>query len=93
MDSATPEPFAWPGGARAALSLSFDDARRSQIDRGMTILDARGVKATFYVSPGGVSERLDGWTGVPRVAIGGHDHGHAVPQSSQRRGQRAANVG
>jgi len=55
------EPFAWPEGKRAAVSLSFDDARLSQIDRAMPILDARGVKATFYVSPGALGERLDGW--------------------------------
>ncbi len=53
--------FAWPQGVRGAVSLTFDDARVSQIDRGMAILDSCGVRATFYVIPGSVERRLDGW--------------------------------
>ena len=53
--------FRWPEGKRAAISLSFDDARLSQIDIGIPILDKYGVKATFYVSPSSVERRLDGW--------------------------------
>ena len=34
----------WPHGARAALSLSFDDARESQAARGLAHLDALNVK-------------------------------------------------
>ena len=63
----------WPDGKCAAVSLTFDDARVSQIDRGLGILDAFGVKATFYVSPGNVESRLDGW----REAAGaGHEIGN-----------------
>lgn len=62
--------FPWPAGKRAAVSLSFDDARLSQIDRGMAVFDAHGVKATFYVAPGGVTARLDGWK---RAAANGHE--------------------
>jgi peptidoglycan/xylan/chitin deacetylase (PgdA/CDA1 family) len=65
--------FEWPKGKRAAVSLSFDDARVSQIDRGMEILDRHGVKATFYVSCGAVEQRLEGWkTAVMR----GHEIGN-----------------
>src|SRR6266511_2235895 len=35
-------PFAWPAGARAAVSLSFDDARPSQVDVGTALLDRHG---------------------------------------------------
>jgi hypothetical protein len=46
--SASPQapqaPFAWPAGARAALSLSFDDARPSQVEVGTALLDRHGVK-------------------------------------------------
>ena len=65
--------FPWPAGKRAAVSLTFDDARLSQVDRGLPILDAHGVKATFYVSPGNLAPRLDGWrTAVAR----GHEIGN-----------------
>ncbi len=65
--------FRWPAGKRAAVSLTFDDARPSQIDRGIPILDAHGVKATFYVSPANLPRRLDGW----RAAVAnGHEIGN-----------------
>src|ERR1041384_2199449 len=54
-------PFQWPGGKRAAISLTFDDARLSQIDRGIPIMDAHGVKGTFYVTVHAVEQRLDLW--------------------------------
>ena len=41
----------WPDHAGAAVSFSFDDARLTQIDRGMDILGRHAVRATFYVSP------------------------------------------
>jgi len=65
--------FAWPDGKRAAVSLSYDDARPSQVDVGVPILDAHGVRATFYVSPGRLGERLDAW----RAAVAaGHEIGN-----------------
>jgi hypothetical protein len=56
-----PTPFPWPDGRRAALSLTFDDARESQVDVGIPLLSAQGVRATFYVQPEGVRKRLAGW--------------------------------
>ncbi|RPJ22333.1 MAG: polysaccharide deacetylase, partial [Planctomycetaceae bacterium] len=66
-------PFEWPEGRRAAVSLSFDDARASQLDAGIPILDAHGVKATFYVSMDGLEKRLPGWKAV---AAAGHEIGN-----------------
>lgn len=65
--------FRWPEGKRAAISLTFDDARLSQIDTGLPILDRYKVKATFYVSPDSVKERLDGWK---RAVMSGHEIGN-----------------
>jgi peptidoglycan-N-acetylglucosamine deacetylase len=65
--------FPWPAGARAALSFSFDDARQSQLDVALPILDSRRVKATFYVSFEGLEARLDDWRAV---AAGGHEIGN-----------------
>jgi peptidoglycan/xylan/chitin deacetylase (PgdA/CDA1 family) len=66
-------PFRWPQGKRAAISLTFDDARRSQVDTGLPLLDRYKVKATFYVSPDNVKERLDGWR---RAVKNGHEIGN-----------------
>lgn len=68
--------FMWPDGKEMALSLTFDDARLSQIDNGIPLLDAYGVKATFYVSPDRMMERLEGWENAVKH---GHDIGnHSV---------------
>ncbi len=65
--------FPWPNGKRAAISLTFDDARLSQLDSGIPILDRFGLRATFYVTPSAVEQRLDGW----RQAIAtGHEIGN-----------------
>jgi len=71
--SAAWDNFHWPEGKRAAVSLSFDDARLSQVDRGLPILDAYGVKATFYVAPYRVEQRLSGWK---KAVANGHEIGN-----------------
>ncbi|MEO6961423.1 MAG: polysaccharide deacetylase family protein, partial [Puia sp.] len=53
--------FRWPDGKQVAISLTFDDARMSQVDSGISLLDHYGVKATFYVVPSRVKLRLEGW--------------------------------
>jgi len=65
--------FAWPKGIRGAVSLTFDDARTSQVDVGLPILDAHDVRATFYVSPGRLESRLAGWK---KAIAGGHEIGN-----------------
>lgn len=69
----TSSDFQWPEGKRIALSLTFDDARLTQIDKGIPLLDNYGVKATFYVSPNSMKQRLDGWK---NAAANGHDIGN-----------------
>lgn len=55
-----------------ALSLSFDDARTSQIDTGLPLLNRLGVKVTFYVTSSNLSRRLEGWK---QAAAAGHEIG------------------
>lgn len=62
--------FQWPEGKQVALSLSFDDARASQVERGAALLDRYNVKATFYVMPSGVERKLAGWR---KVVASGHE--------------------
>lgn len=74
--SGTRSEFRWPEGKKMAISFTFDDARLSQIDKGIPLLDKYGIKATFYVSPNALLQRVDGWKKAVR---NGHDIGnHSV---------------
>ncbi|WP_269013696.1 polysaccharide deacetylase family protein [Aquirufa nivalisilvae] len=50
--------FNWPQGKKMALSLSFDDARGSQVTQGTPLLNQYGVKATFFLNPGAMEKTL-----------------------------------
>ncbi len=69
----TGKPFRWPNGKRAAVSLSFDDARESQIDVGLALLRKEGVKVTFFVQSENIGKRLEGWK---QVVAEGHEIGN-----------------
>jgi len=72
--SNTPEEdFMWPEGVQMALSLSFDDARLSQVDRGIPLLNKYGVTGTFYVSPSAMLQRVEDWK---KAVEAGHDIGN-----------------
>jgi peptidoglycan-N-acetylglucosamine deacetylase len=63
----------WPEGKKVAISLTFDDARLSQVDAGIPALDEYGVKATFYLNPVPMLERLEGWR---KAVTSGHEIGN-----------------
>ncbi|GEO03383.1 chitooligosaccharide deacetylase [Adhaeribacter aerolatus] len=65
--------FSWPKGKQVAVSLSFDDARPSQVDKGTAVLDEYNVKATFYLVPSTVEQRLPGWK---KAVASGHEMGN-----------------
>ena len=65
--------FQWPEGKKMAISLTFDDARLSQPDLGIPLLDKYGVKATFYLSPDNMMQRVDAWK---KAVSNGHDIGN-----------------
>lgn len=68
--------FPWPEGKRMALSLSFDDARKTNIRQGTDLFDKYGVKVTFYVVPSNVKKDLELWQ---KAARNGHEMGnHSV---------------
>ncbi len=65
--------FAWPKGKRVAISLTFDDARPSQVTGGTSLLDQYNTKATFYVVPSTVNQQLAGWK---KAVASGHEIGN-----------------
>ena len=65
--------FVWPTGKQVAISLTFDDARTSQVDKGLALLDQYGVKATFYLVPSTMKQRLEGWK---KAVANGHEIGN-----------------
>jgi peptidoglycan-N-acetylglucosamine deacetylase len=65
--------FSWPEGKKMALSLTFDDARPSQVDIGIPLLDEYDVKATFYVLHRNMMRRPDGWK---QAVSNGHEIGN-----------------
>ena len=65
--------FQWPEGYRAAVSLSFDDARESQLDVGAAVLAETRTKVTFYLTAGNLGKRADDWK---KAAAAGHELGN-----------------
>ncbi|MFN0101967.1 MAG: polysaccharide deacetylase family protein [Bryobacteraceae bacterium] len=74
--TAQTKPFQWPNGKQAALSLSFDDARHSQVDTGIPFLNKLNVKATFYVLSSNYTKRLEAWKAA-------HASGHEIAHHSK----------
>lgn len=67
--------FNWPNGAKAAVSLSYDDSLNSQLDNAIPALNHFGFKASFYLtlsSPAFTSRRLE-WQAI---AVAGHELGN-----------------
>jgi len=64
--------FEWPHGARAAVSITYDDGLNSQLDNAVPELDRRGLKATFFLTEENIREgrRLAEWQ---HVAADGHE--------------------
>lgn len=72
------EHISWPEGKQLAISLTFDDGRPSQVDRGMALLERLNARATFYVLPSAVRARLDDWKAAVAQGqeIGNHSLRH-----------------
>ena len=75
--------FSWPEGKKAALCLSFDDARLSNVDVGLDLFKKYGVAVTYYVVPSGVRQRLDQWKQAVRDGheIGNHTLVHPCSEN------------
>lgn len=62
------EPFRWPDGARAAVSLAYDDAVPTQLDNAIPALNRHGLRASFYLSLGTptLQTRMEEWRAAAR---------------------------
>jgi peptidoglycan/xylan/chitin deacetylase (PgdA/CDA1 family) len=56
----------WPNGARAAVSLTYDDALNSQLDNAAPELNRLGWKATFFLTENNAHWRLADWEALAR---------------------------
>jgi peptidoglycan/xylan/chitin deacetylase (PgdA/CDA1 family) len=78
----------WPGRARAAVSLTYDDGLDSQLEYAVPALDARKLKATFFLTRENMEARLRDWQAV---AAEGHEIGdHTVSHPCDLRDYSAA---
>ncbi|MEJ6474322.1 polysaccharide deacetylase family protein [Pseudoalteromonas piscicida] len=70
--------FDYPNNAKNAISLTFDDARPSQVEVGVPLLNRHKVKGTFYVMPPQVEEKLALWQAAAKQGheIGNHTSEH-----------------
>ncbi|QBE67253.1 polysaccharide deacetylase [Pseudoduganella lutea] len=70
--AAAAETFHWPNGAKAAVSLAYDDAADSQLDHAIPTLNKYGVKGTFYLtlSSPTIDKRLPEWRAAAQA---GHE--------------------
>ncbi len=53
--------YTWPDDNRMALSLTFDDARFTQIDSAVPLMDQYDVDGTFYVRVHRLMEKIGQW--------------------------------
>ncbi|MFC4656128.1 MULTISPECIES: polysaccharide deacetylase family protein [Rheinheimera] len=83
-----PEPeFHWPAGAKAAVSLSYDDALLSQLQHAVPALNNAGIKASFYLPTRFpvFQQHLSEWQ---RLAAQGHELGnHTASHPCQAQGR------
>jgi len=88
-------PPSFPGGTRAAVSLTYDDGMHEHLDHAMPHLEAAGFRGTFFINTRGraaFAARPDEWR---RAAERGHELGnhtqyHPCPQRPDRSNPRAS---
>jgi peptidoglycan/xylan/chitin deacetylase (PgdA/CDA1 family) len=73
----------WPNGAKAAVVLTYDDALTSQLDNAIPVLDAAGLKGTFFL-PGPKLADVPRWRAAAAEGheLANHTIFHACPASS-----------
>lgn len=82
--------FSWPNGAKAAVSLAYDDALPSQLDTAIPQLNTVGLKGSFYLplSADTIQKRLADWRAAAAQGheLGNHSLFHQCAKSLPNRG-------
>lgn len=86
---ATDRHCSWPGGAKAAVSLTYDDALGSQLEHAAPALARHGLTATFFLSGGNMS----GFAPLSSAAHELASHTITHPCNPQLAGLTAADMG
>jgi len=74
----------WPAGCDCAVSLTFDDGSKSQLERAIPYMNKVGLRGTFYVNPReNYHEQLKPWAEAAAAGheIGNHTCGHPCSRS------------
>ena len=83
-------PFVWPKGAKAAVSLAYDDALNSQLDIAIPALNRAGLKGSFYLtlSSDTVRKRMADWRAAARRGheLANHTLFHQCSRAAPDRG-------
>lgn len=82
------ETWSWPGDARAAVSLTYDDGMDSSLDQAIPDLERAGFRGTFYLPVGGyqVVRRIPHWK---TAFLDGHEIGnHTVRHPCRQPGHQ-----
>ena len=81
--------FKWPKSAKAAISLSYDDALNSQLDHAIPTLNKYGLKGTFYLqmNSAALDKRLPEWREAAKKGheLANHTIFHQCSKSSPGR--------
>jgi peptidoglycan/xylan/chitin deacetylase (PgdA/CDA1 family) len=75
---------AWPGGKRAAVSLTYDDGLDSQLENAAPQLDEFGLKATFFLTQENMEARLADWIALAKRGHEIADHTTTHPCALRR---------
>ena len=75
----------WPGKFQGAISITFDDGLKSQLQCAIPALNERGIRATFYLNPRGNDEDAsgpDGWQKYLEPWVAVYKMGHEIGNHS-----------
>jgi sialate O-acetylesterase len=90
---AQPAQFSWPGGARAAVCLTYDDGVDVHLDHAIPDLEAVNLRGTFYIpgSSTSLAARMDEWRAAEKRGheLGNHSIFHPCLRISAKGARRA----
>jgi peptidoglycan/xylan/chitin deacetylase (PgdA/CDA1 family) len=76
--------FDWPGGRKAAIVLTYDDALVSHLDVAAPQLEAAGLRGTFFLNGTFAAADIPRWRRLAKVGheLGNHSMFHPCPRAS-----------